>query len=261
MPKAKTTLTDEQKRLKNIEYCRNYRANKAKKPTVTDPTDKVQLKADVETYLKKLGDVRTQITAYAMNDWCREHDYHDKPSCTGKFTLESMVVDEMQEAARLKAKAQAFYDEKIRPHAIEKALQDAIEIGSLRAKTFPKGHDCEYLSEALTTIIDSLPIEENLIEGLKTQCRDAYRHDKSMSYRDHAVPPIPHRKNVRPTIVTPREVDLLNFALVFNETETLMDEQPQLFPPRPKGLDKTLHRPKTKTAKVLNLFSFKKKVS
>lgn len=259
MARPKKIMTEEERKKYDAEKSRRYRAKKTLKPTVTDPTDKVQLKADVETYLKKLGDVRTQITAYAMNDWCREHDYHDKPSCTGKFTLDSMVVDEMQEAARLKAKAQAFYDEKIRPHTIEKALQDAIEIGSLRAKTFPKGHDAEYLSEALTTIIDSLPIEENLIEGLKTQCRDAYRHDKSMSYRDHAVPPIPHRKNVRPTIVTPREVDLLNFAILFDKVGEEVDRNPHLYGKKPKGFDKP--EPK-KASNILNFFKKpKKKVS
>lgn len=259
MGRPKNNLTPEEKRARQAAYALKSRAKKASKPSVTDPTDKVQLKVDIDTYLKKLVDVKNQILAYALNDWCRDYDYHDKPSCIGQFTMDKLVVDEMQEAARLKAKAQAFYDEKIRPHTLEKALQDAIEIGSLKAKTFKKDHDLDFLSEALTTIIDSLPTEENLIEDLKNVCRDAYRHEKSKSYRDLAVPPIPHSKNVRPTIVTPHEVNLLNFALVFDQTETTMDELPENFPPRPAGLDKTLHRPETKTGKLLKFI--KKKVS
>lgn len=241
MSRPKNQLTEEQKRLRNAEYKRNQRKREAIKPSTADPTDLAKLKADIETYCGRRGmlkEARNKITGPAFQDWSNDEFSAIDRTHAHKFVLKELVYNEVQEAARLKAKAQAFYDANIKPFKrIPKALQDALDEGILSSKRFPVGDDRKsnypHLDDNLTKIMDSLPIEESEIEDLKSQCRDAYRDKTCAGFYPN---PSQWRKNVRGITLryeSKEQFDTVLDAQINNVVRTV-EENPDHAPVDPK---------------------------
>lgn len=231
MPKAKSGTAKTAAQRKADQRARDVLM---KQVVTTAQQADAQVTEDLKTYASKVKDSVDRLKI-AWQDWTSEFSGIDKRFIKD-FVLKELVVNEVQEAARLKAIADEFRDSVLSHHKLTKPQQRWLSEALSKAMKFRQTENA-HLDNELKDIWDGLPTKESDIEGLKNVCRDSYRDKTSNGfYRAQSQ----WRQNVRLPTVTPTHAAMVaDFHAKYDAMDLFIKENPKDFPPEPKD-----YRPK-----------------